>query len=292
MVAANVTAVIVTANSVTGMLSIFQSAAIGLRLAVTINPPAPTITNMKYISQKIGWRMHFGRRVVAPGLDDVGVLGDGGDLAGLRREQEEGEDHDDDALSETEIEEGGLEAGILDHRLDRRDRQRGARTKTCRGDAGGKAALVGKPFQRIADAGAVDAAGADARDDMAEIEAVQRGGLGVDRPADGTQNATNQHHDARAVFVDEPALDRHQPGLEQHEQREGPLDRGAIPSELLLDVRDEESPAILVVRDHHHGADADRQLRPAIGVADACLRWWAPLREPYLSSSSPKRCSI
>ena len=35
-----------------GVLS--QSTAIGLRLAVTINPPAPTITNMKYISPKIG----------------------------------------------------------------------------------------------------------------------------------------------------------------------------------------------------------------------------------------------
>ena len=57
MVAANVTAVIVTAISVTGTLSIFQSAAIGFRLAVTINPPAPTITNIKYISQKIGWRI-------------------------------------------------------------------------------------------------------------------------------------------------------------------------------------------------------------------------------------------
>ena len=42
------------AISVTGTLSTFQSTAIGLRLAVTIRPPAPTITNMKYISQKIG----------------------------------------------------------------------------------------------------------------------------------------------------------------------------------------------------------------------------------------------
>ncbi len=47
----------VIAIRVTGTLSTFQSTAIGLRLAVTINPPAPTITNMKYISQKIGWRI-------------------------------------------------------------------------------------------------------------------------------------------------------------------------------------------------------------------------------------------
>lgn len=55
-VAAKVTAVMVIAISVTGVSAIFQSAAIGFRLAVTINPPAPTITNMKYISQNTGWR--------------------------------------------------------------------------------------------------------------------------------------------------------------------------------------------------------------------------------------------
>jgi len=60
MVAANVTAVIVIPISVTGTASTFQSTAIGFRLAVTINPPAPTITNMKYISQKIGWRITSG----------------------------------------------------------------------------------------------------------------------------------------------------------------------------------------------------------------------------------------
>ena len=56
MVAANVTAVMVMPIRVTGTASTFQSTPIGLRLAVTIRPPAPTITNMKYISQKIGWR--------------------------------------------------------------------------------------------------------------------------------------------------------------------------------------------------------------------------------------------
>ena len=210
----------------------------------------------------------------------------GRDLSRLRREQEEGEDHDDDALPETEIEEGGLEAGVLDHRLDRRDRQRGAGAETGRGDAGGEAALVGKPFQRVADAGAVDAAGADARDDHAEIEAVERGRLGVDRPSDGAEDAADENDEARAVFIDEPAFDRHQPGFEQHEQREGPLDRGAIPAEFLLDVGDEERPAVLVVGDHHHRADADSQLRPAIGIADAgCCRGRS--REPCPSSSLP-----
>ena len=189
-------------------------------------------------------------------------------LSRLRREQEEGEDHDDDALAETEIEEGGLEAGILDHRLDRRDCQRRACAKSGCGDACCEAALVGKPFQRVADAGAVDAAGADACDDHAEVVAVERGGLGVDRPSDGAKNAADENDEAGAVFVDEPAFDRHQPGFEQHEERERPLDRGAIPAEFFLDVGDEECPAILVVGDHHHCGDTDRELRPAKGVAD------------------------
>src|SRR6266581_4483775 len=186
MVAANVTAVMVIAIRVTGTLSTFQSTAIGLRLAVTINPPA---------------------------LDHVDILDHRRNLSRLRCEQKEGENHNNDALPKTEIKEGALEARILDHRLDRRDRQRGARAESRRGDACGKAALVGKPFQRIADAGAVDAAGADAGDDHPEIIAVERGCFGVDRPSDGAKDAANQNDNTRTVFIDEPAFDRHQPGL-------------------------------------------------------------------------------
>ena len=35
----------------------------------------------------------------------------------------EGEDHDDDALAEAEVKKRALEAGILDHGLNRRDRE-------------------------------------------------------------------------------------------------------------------------------------------------------------------------
>ena len=66
---------------------------------------------------------HLRRLVVAPGLEYVGGLNYGGDLAGFRCEQEEGEDHNNDALSKPEIKERRLEAGVLDHRLDRRDGQ-------------------------------------------------------------------------------------------------------------------------------------------------------------------------
>jgi hypothetical protein len=152
------------------------------------------------------------------------------------------------------------------------DGERGARTESGCGQTRCKAALVRKPFQRVADAGAVDAAGTDARDNHAEIVTAERVGLRVDDPPDRAENAAEQNHDARAVFVDEPALDRDQPGLEQHEQREGPLDFSARPAEFLLDIGDEERPAVLIVRDHHHREHADDQLRPAIGVADATGR--------------------
>src|ERR1700732_4539853 len=116
IVAANVTAVIVIAISVTGVLSIFQSTAIGLRLAVTINPPAPTSTNIRYISQD--WMADdFGGLIIAAGLEDVGALNRGGDLSRLWRKQEEGENDDDQALSKAEGKEGRLGAGLLDHRL-------------------------------------------------------------------------------------------------------------------------------------------------------------------------------
>jgi hypothetical protein len=133
--------------------------------------------------------------------------------------------------------------------------------------------------------------GADTRHDHAEIVAVERGGFGVDRPAYGAEDAADQHDDARAVFVDEPALDRDQPGLEQYEQREGPLDRSAIPAEFLLDVGDEERPAILVIGDHNHRADADGQLRPSIGVANPG-RCGGRAVNYICHSFSPKRCSI
>src|SRR5262249_21139825 len=83
------------------------------------------------------------------------------------------------------------------------------------------------------------------------------------------KHAADQHDNARAVLVDEPALDRHEPCFKENEEGECPLDRGAIPSEGLLDVGDEERPAILVVRDHHHRSDTDGQLSPAIRIADA-----------------------
>ena len=142
---------------------------------------------------------------------------------------------------------------------------RRARAKTRRGQAGGQAALVGEPFQRIADAGAVDRAGADAADRGGDVEHGERTHIGVQHPRDADQHAADHHDDLGAVAVDEPAFDRHQPGLGEHEDGEGDLDGGAVPAVLLPDRPDEQRPSVLQVGDHHHTDNADQQLQPAAG---------------------------
>ena len=84
--------------------------------------------------------------------------------------QEKGEDEDDHALPDAEREERALIAAGGDHVRDRHHGHRGTGAEAGGGRAGGKAAAVGKPFERIADAGAVHRAGADAADDGGGVE--------------------------------------------------------------------------------------------------------------------------
>ena len=56
IVSANVSAGSVMPIRLTGTLSIWKSRAIGASCAVAINPPAPTSTNITYITQKTGLR--------------------------------------------------------------------------------------------------------------------------------------------------------------------------------------------------------------------------------------------
>jgi hypothetical protein len=117
-----------------------------------------------------------------------------------------------------------------------------------------------KPLQRIADAGAVHRAGADAADRGGNIEHGQRIRDRVQRPGNADQNAANQHDNLGPEAIDEPAFDRHQPCLGKHKDAERHLDRGAAPMILLIDRRDEQRPAVLQVGDHHHADDADGEL--------------------------------
>ena len=181
-----------------------------------------------------------------------------------RRPQQQRKQHDHDALAEAEIQERRLVAEIRDRLLDRDDGQRGTGPEPGSCQPGAQAAPVGKPFQCVADAGPVHGAGAGAADRRGDIEHGQRVRDRVQHPRYPDQDAAEHHHDLRPEPVHEPTLDRHEPGLGQHENAEGHLNGGAPPMMFIVDRQYEQRPAILQVGNHHHADDAEQQLQPAI----------------------------
>ncbi len=119
-----------------------------------------------------------------------------------------------------------LVARALDHVGDRNDRDGRARAEAGGREAGGQTALVRKPLERVAYAGAVDAARADARDDGADIEMHEARRVCVDHPAERGAERAADHDGTRPELVDEPAFDRNQPGFGDDENGECGLDRG------------------------------------------------------------------
>src|SRR6185312_15164405 len=106
-------------------------------------------------------------------------------------------------------------------------------------------------------------AAGEAGDRAADIELPELRCLGIDEPGEESADAAGQHHPARTDAVDNPALEGHQPGFEQDEDREGDLNLRLAPSELVLDRQDEERPAVLQVGDRRHAGDAENELNPA-----------------------------
>ena len=75
----------------------------------------------------------------------------------------------------------------------------------------GKSATVGKPFECVTDARAINRAGADAADRRCEIEQRERVGERVHDPADAAEQATDEDDRPRAKAVHQIAFDRNQP---------------------------------------------------------------------------------
>ena len=148
------------------------------------------------------------------------------DLSGLRRLQQRRQQNDDNALDEAEPQERRPVAISVDGVDDRDD----GCCCTCAEAAGGQARCkppaVSKPLQRIADTGAIDAAGTDARYDRRDIEHGKRRREAVQSPADGDDHAANHDDLLRPEFVHEPAFDRDQPGLREYENAERHLNCG------------------------------------------------------------------
>ena len=91
----------------------------------------------------------------------------------------------------------GFVAAGLDHVRDRNDGQRRAGAESHRGQPGRQSAAIRKPLERVADAGAVHGAGADAADCRGEVEQRQRVGDRVDHPGDADQDASAATRSAR-----------------------------------------------------------------------------------------------
>ena len=221
--------------------------------------------------QKTGDLQNLRRTLIVTAVLQA-VARDGQHFAGRRRPEEPREQDHDEALAEAEHQESVLVAGRGDHVRDRRDRQRRSGAKPGGGEASGEAATVGEPFQRVADAGAVDRAGADAADRRGEIEQGERVRHGIQRPGGAAEYAADHHHGLGAIAVDEPALDRDQPGFHDDEDAEGYLNRRPAPAVLGVDRRDEQRPAVLQIGDHRHADDAACELHPALDGQMTCSR--------------------
>jgi len=62
-------------------------------------------------------------------------------------------------------------------------------------------------------------------------------------PRNRNQCTTNPDHQARPILVHQIALERNEPGLGQHENREGDLNCRLTPMVFLIDGIDEQGPA-------------------------------------------------
>jgi hypothetical protein len=200
---------------------------------------------------------------------------------------------DDDTLDQTEPEEGGRVTAGSDDGADRDHGQRCAGAEPGGGQADGEAATVGKPFDRIADAGGIDGAGAGAGQHRPEIEQAQRSGHRVDDPGDRHQHAAEGDHQLRpglrAKLIDDPSFERRQPSLERDEDAEGDLDIGDGPVMGSMDRMNKQRPTILQVGDHHHADDGEDQLCPAVRLraAGRCCGWCYPLHCVHLPLLPP-----
>ena len=153
-----------------------------------------------------------------------------------------------------------------DHIADRDHGERGAGAEARRRQADGKAAAVGEPFHRIADAGRVDRARRRCRIAPRRNKAWQGVGERIDDPAGADQDAaeaTISLARVRAERVDDPALDRRQPGLKRDEDAERHLD-AAIDQPCACDRMDEQRPAVLQVGDQHHADDGQMSCRQRV----------------------------
>src|SRR5262249_46573306 len=119
------------------------------------------------------------------------------------------------------------------------DSQRRAGTVTCRGKTDGQTAPIGKPFDSLTDTSGVYRSASGAPDHRTEIQHFKRLRISIDNPAGRNQDAAGRDDQlgpaSLAEAVDNPTMDRRQPGLERDEDTKRELDRRDRPAMGLVD---------------------------------------------------------
>ncbi len=218
--------------------------------------------------QRVGEPEHRGLDHLRGGVVDLGrhMARRCDDPLGQSRLDHHHRDQEDArALQDAEEQERVLVAQALDHAGDRNDGHRGAGAESGRRQACGEPAPVREPLERVADASAVDATGSEPGDGGGEVQQRQGIRIGVEDPPCAGQHGAGGDDGTGAEPVDQPALDRHQPRLDDDEDRERQLDRRQSPVILRLDRIDEQRPTVLQVGDEAHADDAEDELSPAKG---------------------------
>src|SRR5258706_15722997 len=124
--------------------------------------------------------------------------------------------------------EGGLKPEFFIHGLGRGARKGWARPKARGGNPCRKAALIGKPLESISDARSINSTGTDARNEHAQIIAVESCCVRSYRPSSTTEDPARKHHESWPIFNNEPTLKWPKPSLENYKKRKCPLDRRSI----------------------------------------------------------------
>ncbi len=151
----------------------------------------------------------------------------------------------------------------LDHVVDGGDGQSRADAKTHGRKARRKTAPVGKPFQRVADTGTIDSGRPHPAYGSGQIKVLQAPGIGIQHPGSAHKHTARHNEESRPKLIDGIALEGDKPGFEKHKDRESVLQRPLVEMILAGNWIDEQSPAILQIRNHRHADNADDKLKPA-----------------------------
>src|SRR5207245_7622621 len=115
----------------------------------------------------------------------------------------------------------------------------------------------------VTDRYAIDGADDETADHSRHVEQDQRVSIGIEDPGRPNEDGCDTDHYARTEAIDQISVERYQPGLDENENRERPLDRIAAPVIFLIYRVDERLPSELEIGYTQNAGAPEHQLTPA-----------------------------